>query len=62
MNRNEALDILKEMQDEIERMTDDQLFHHLIKSSETFRREIDNVSLKNPALNMRDSKSLNYID
>lgn len=45
MNRNEALDILKEMQDEIERMTDDQLFRHLIKSSETFRMEIDRLKL-----------------
>ncbi|MBQ7367972.1 MAG: hypothetical protein IJW57_12220 [Spirochaetaceae bacterium] len=45
MDKNETLSILKEMRSEMERMTDDQLFRHLIKSSETFRREIDRLEL-----------------
>ncbi len=45
MDKNEVLNILKEMQNEIERMTDEELFSHLIDSSETFRREIDRLEL-----------------
>ena len=43
--KDEALNILKEMQNEIERMTDEELFSHLVDSSETFRREIDELEL-----------------
>ena len=45
MDKYEALNILKEMQNEIERMTDEELFSHLVDSSETFRREIDELEL-----------------
>lgn len=45
MDKNEVLNILKEMQNEIERMTDEELFSHLIDSSETFCREIDKLEL-----------------
>lgn len=45
MDKDEALNILKEMQNEIERMTDEELFSHLVDSSETFRREIDKLEL-----------------
>ena len=43
--KDEALNILKEMQNEIERMTDEELFSHLVVSFETFRREIDKIEL-----------------
>lgn len=45
MDKDESLDILKDMQDEIERMTDEELFSHLVDSSETFRRKIDGLEL-----------------
>lgn len=45
MDKDEALNILKEMQGEIERMTDNELFNHLMNSSETFRRVIDELEL-----------------
>ena len=45
MYKDEALNILKEMQNEIERMTDEELFSHLVTTSETFRREIDKIEL-----------------
>lgn len=43
MNKEEVLNILREMNDSIEQMKDDELFNHLMSSSETFRKEIDKI-------------------
>lgn len=43
MNKEEVLNILREMNDNIEQMTDGELFNHLMSSSETFRKEIDKI-------------------
>lgn len=45
MTKDEVLFILKEMDDNIGRMPDDELFIHLMNSSKTFREEIDKLKL-----------------
>lgn len=41
MNKEEVLNILKDLGNTIDLMTDDQLFDHMLKSSKTFRTLID---------------------
>lgn len=43
MNKEDVLNILREMNDNIEQMTNDELFSLLMSSSETFRKEIDKI-------------------
>lgn len=45
MTKDEVLFILKEMDDNIGRMPDDELFIHLMNSSKTFRKEINGLEL-----------------
>lgn len=45
MTKDEVLFILKEMDDNIGQMPDDELFIHLMNSSKTFRDEIDKLKL-----------------
>lgn len=45
MTKDEVLLILKEMDDNIGRMPDDELFIHLMNSSKTFREEINGLEL-----------------
>ena len=45
MTKDEVLFILKEMDDNIGRMPDDELFIHLMNSSKTFRNEINGLEL-----------------
>lgn len=45
MTKDEVLFILKEMDDNIGRMPDDELFIHLMNSSKTFREEINGLEL-----------------
>lgn len=43
MNKEDVLNILREMNDNIEQMTNDELFSLLMSSSKTFRKEIDKI-------------------
>ena len=43
MTKDEVLFILKEMDDNIGKMSDDELFIHLMNSSKTFRDEMDKL-------------------
>ena len=43
MTKDEVLFILKEMDDNIGKMSDDELFIHLMNSSKTFRKEMDKL-------------------
>ena len=43
MTKDEVLFILKEMDDNIGRMPDDELFIHLMNSSKTFREEMNKL-------------------
>ena len=45
MTKGEVLFILKEMDDNIGRIPDDELFIHLMNSSKTFRKEINELEL-----------------
>ena len=45
MTKDEVLFILKEMDDNIGQMSDDELFIHLMNSSKTFREEINKLEL-----------------
>lgn len=42
MTKSEVLNTLKEMQNEMSQMTDDELFSHLVTSSKTFREDLKN--------------------
>lgn len=43
MTKDEVLFILKEMDDNIGKMSDDELFIHLMNSSKTFREEMNKL-------------------
>ena len=43
MTKDEVLFILKEMDDNIGQMSDDELFIHLMNSSKTFREEMNKL-------------------
>ncbi len=45
MTKDEVLFILKEMDDKIGKMSDDELFIHLMNSSKTFREEMNKFEL-----------------
>lgn len=47
MNKEEALKILRKMNDKFGKMSDDELFNHFMNTSETFRKSIDNLEQLN---------------
>lgn len=47
MNKEEALKILRKMNDKFGKMSDDELFNHFMNTSETFRKSIGNLEQLN---------------
>ena len=59
MTKDEVLFILKEMDDNIGRMSDDELFIHLMNSSKTFREKMNKLE---PLLYSNNSSEKKNID
>ena len=43
MTRQETLDIIKQVNDKIDSMTDEELYEHLMKTSPSFRKTVEDL-------------------